>query len=476
MPTFDLHFRQSEAFQSKATELLYGGAGGGGKSHFLRVFANAICSDIAKLQVYLFRRTYKELQDDHVNGPTGFLEMLAPWIANGRVVWNKADYDLTFWNGSQIHLRHCQREDDRFKYRGEMHVLLIDEVTTFTDPIVRYLRSRVRMSDAIEVPERWQGKFPCALYASNPGGVGHNFVKTMFIDEHAPYELWKAPPSEGGMLRQFIPARLEDNPSLSTEEYEAKLEGLGDPALARAMRWGDWDIVAGGMFDDLWRRKFHVLPKFSEWEIPDKWSWHIDRSYDYGSSKPWACVWFAESDGTAVKIAGVERFFPRGTVIGFGEWYGWNGKPNQGGLMTAKDQAAAIRDHERFYPFKVNDGPADPAIYAKGKDGRSIADDMASNGITWKPGDNTRIPGWEHIRARLKAVKDAAELGRPMEEPGLLFTEDCVHVIRTLPALPRLERKRDDIDTDAEDHPADLVRYRLMTKRYSASVSAAGWR
>ena len=107
----------------KATELLYGGAGGGGKSHFLRVFANAICSDIAKLQVYLFRRTYKELQDDHVNGPTGFLEMLAPWIANGRVVWNKADYDLTFWNGSQIHLRHCQREDDRFKYRVSREVL-----------------------------------------------------------------------------------------------------------------------------------------------------------------------------------------------------------------------------------------------------------------------------------------------------------------------------------------------------------------
>src|SRR5690606_31152314 len=104
---------------------------------------------------------------------------------------------------------------------------------------------------------------------------------------------WQTARDEGGMMRQFIPALLEDNPTLQENDpdYETRLEGLGNAALVRAMRKGDWDIVSGGMFDDVWDRAVHVLKPFP---VPD--SWRVDRSCDWGSSKPFSFGWWAESD------------------------------------------------------------------------------------------------------------------------------------------------------------------------------------
>jgi len=112
------------------------------------------------------------------------------------------------------------------------------------------------------------------------------------------------------MLRQFIPALMTDNPSLD-HDYSGKLEGLGDPALVKAMRDGDWNIVAGGMFDDLWTPSVHIVRSF---EIP--YSWKINRGFDWGSSKPFSVLWFAESDGTditypdGVREVLITEFFP----------------------------------------------------------------------------------------------------------------------------------------------------------------------
>lgn len=457
-----LHPKQSVAFISEATEILYGGAAGAGKSHLMRTAAIYWCSMIPGLQVYIFRRLSPDLIKNHMEGPTSFPAMLSDWV-NAKVVKIRSEpSEIEFWNGSKIFLCHCQYEKDKFKYQGsEIHFLVIDELTHFTESIYRYLRGRVRLG-GLEVPKQFAGLFPRVLCGSNPGGVGHNWVKASFIDIQPPMATMRTSKAEGGMVRQYVPARLDDNPTLqkTDPDYIDRLEGLGSPELVRAMKEGDWDIVSGGMFDDVWNKRIHVLPPF---EVPS--SWRIDRAFDWGSSKPFAVGWYAESDGTPATVAGVERHFPRGSVIHIAEYYGWNGKVNQGCKMLAVDVAKEIVKREKAMGIwgRVKNGPADSAIFST-ENGNCIADDMAKGGVKWEAADKSpgsRKNGWEKCREMLSNALPA----RP-ESPGFWVVDTCIHFIRTVPVLPRDESKPDDVDTDAEDHIADAWRYRLtMPKR-----------
>lgn len=466
-----LHAKQSQAFTSTATEILYGGAAGGGKSHLMRVAAIAWCTAIPGLQVYLFRRTYPELLDNHINGSGSFLQLLAPWIAAKlcKVNLSKLEIEFTF-NGSKIHLCHCQNENDVLKYQGaEIHVLLIDELTHFTSYQYRFLRGRCRIG-GLPLPDQYKGQFPRILCGSNPGGVGHNWVKMAFVDNGAEIEVKQMDGGEGGMRRQFIRAKLEDNPTLQENDpdYRQRLQGLGDPALVKAMESGDWNIVSGGMFDDVWKQERHVIEPF---DIPD--SWYVDRSFDWGSSKPFSVGWWAESDGTEATLRdGSKRCWPKGTLFLINEWYGWNGKSNEGCKMLATEIAAGkeatetdervqgILEREKEMGLTVNPGPADSSIFDS-ENGNCIAQDMSDKGVYWLPADKSpgsRKAGWEKMRARFKAAHTF-----PMEEPGLFFFNRCTQAIRTIPVLPRDPKKTDDVDTNAEDHAGDMCRYRAHT-------------
>jgi hypothetical protein len=449
-----LHPRQGLAFLSQANEILYGGAAGGGKSHLMRVAAIAWCVAIENLQIYLFRRNLPDLLKNHLTGPAGFPVLLADWVNRGICSINYSRNRIEFWNGAKIHLCYCDKENDVYKYHGaEIHVLMMDELTHFSESMYRFLRGRLRLG-GLAIPDPYKGLFPRILCASNPGSIGHNWVKMMFVDFAAPMEIRQAAKPEGGMARQYIPAKLDDNPTLieTDPDYEWRLEGLGNPELVRAMREGDWDIVAGGMFDDLWRRDVHVIEPFS---IPS--SWNVNRSFDWGSSKPFSVLWWAESDGTQAPNG---RHYPPGTVFLINEWYGWNGRPNQGLKMLAVEIARGIREREAEWPFSVDPGAADSSIF-DAENGVCIADDMAAEGVIWLKADKSpgsRKIGWERLRKYLKA-----SLQRPMEDPGLFIFNNCAQWVRTVPVLPRDEKKPDDVDTDAEDHAGDASRYRLMT-------------
>ncbi|MFZ9311878.1 MAG: terminase large subunit domain-containing protein, partial [Arenimonas sp.] len=358
-----------------------------------------------------------------------------------------------FRNGSTINLCHCQHEKDRFKYQGpEIHVLMLDELTHFTPTIYRYLRGRVRLG-GLRLPEAYRGMFPRVLAGSNPGGVGHNWVKADFVDNAAEDEIKVMPPAEGGMKRQFIRALLEDNPTLieNDPDYEQRLEGLGDPALVRAMRLGDWDIVSGGMFDDVFSRAQNVATAFSVPEgIP------VYRAFDWGSSAPFSVGWWMHWPGGTAPDG---RHYAAGTVFRVGEWYGWNGRANEGRKMLARDIAREILAREKAAGWNVQPGPADSAIYAE-ENGNCIARDMADAGVRWIPcekGAGSRKAGWQRMREMLAAARQS-----PMEHPALIVFDSCVQWIRTVPTLPRDERDRDDVDTKAEDHIADETRYFLM--------------
>jgi hypothetical protein len=455
----ELHPKQEFALSSPATEILYGGAAGGGKSHLMRVAAVVWCSMIPGLQVYLFRRLRDDLIKNHMEGPNGFRAMLAGWVACGFCVI--IEDQIRFWNGSKIYLCHCKDEAHRFKYQGaEIHVLLIDELTHFTEKIYRFLRNRVRMV-GITLPKQYAGLFPRIVCGANPGGIGHQFVKATFIDGGAPLKIYRAANDEGGMLRQYIPARLDDNPSMTEQDpgYEARLSGLGSEALVRAMRDGDWDIIEGAFFD-CFQRRLHVVRPFA---IPADWLRF--RAGDWGSAKPFAFGWFAVVPDDFLTPDG--RLLPRGCLVMYREWYGVRTdaqgkyKPDTGLKMHAREVGLGVR--ERDQDDRISYGVLDPAAFAH-NGGPSIAEMMQADGggVTFRPADNKRVAGrgamggWDQVRGRLMGNDD----GLPM----LVFFETCVHVIRTMPVLQHDEANPEDLDTTQEDHSADKVRYACMSR------------
>lgn len=490
-----LHPKQWLAFLTLATEVLFGGAAGPGKSHLMRIAAIVWCKDIPGLQVYLFRRVREDLYKNHMEGPKGFRAMLAPWVAAG---WCRfAGDEIRFWNGSVIYLCHCKSEQDRFKYQGaEIHVLLIDELTHFTEVIYRFLRSRVRLV-GIKVPKEHAGRFPRILCAANPGNIGHLFVKNTFISGCRPMEIRQMGESEGGMVRQYIPARLEDNPSMAQDDpnYVSRLSGLGSKTLVAAMRKGDWDVVEGAFFSE-WSNEQHVIPPFA---LP--YHWLRFRSGDWGSASPFSIGWWAVvSDDYSLETrsavgSGLEvrrelsehpglrsRILPRGSIVRYREDYGASG-PNKGLKLTAGAVGQRIAKAEAQDP-KLAFGVLDPSAF-KEDGGPSIAERInekliEKKLISFHEADNARVStqdgpdrggamgGWDQMRGRLigTARKDdkTGEVDWGSGRPMIYCFETCVDSIRTIPVLQHDPHRAEDLDTSAEDHAADDWRYACMSR------------
>jgi len=244
---------------------------------------------------------------------------------------------------------------------------------------------------------------------------------------------------------------------------------------AELMAWlyGSWDIVAGGMFDDVWDATRHVVEPFA---VPR--SWRVDRSLDWGSSKPFSVGWWAESDGTDVVYPDGRRMRTvRGDIFRIHEWYGCDPRQSNTGLhMGAKDVARGVikRDAELIegglVQGRVRVGVADSAIAAS-DNGPSVRSDMLAAGLDWEMADKSpgsRKQGWEVMRRLLRSAAHVDAEGRPKagprEEPGMFFFRTCTAAIELIPSMPRSDKDLDDVDTDAEDHVADEVRYRARNR------------
>lgn len=445
-----LHPRQSHAFSCPATELLYGGAAGGGKSYLLRVSAIRWCLSVPGCQAYLFRRSVPDLRANHLNGPGGLPELLSPLLAKGKVTWNAQRGEFRFPGGSVLRLAHLQHEGELIKYQGaEIHVLLIDELTHFSEAQYRFLRARVRLG-GLAVPEALGGRLPRIECATNPGSAGHAWVKRTWVTPAPPDHVWRAPTSEGGMRRAYVPARVADNPTLlaSDPDYLDRLSGLGSPALVRALKEGDWDIAAGAAFERFSRDR-HVVEPFN---IPAHWTRF--RSLDWGSSRPFSVGWWAVSDGDDPRL-------PPGALVRYREWYGWNGRPDEGVRLTSTEVARGIREREadgERIAFSV----ADPAVFGR-SDGPSVAERMAAAGVVLKRGANGRHAGYQEVRARL-----AGGEGRPM----LFVFSTCTDgFLRTFPELVLDPHDPEDVDTRQEDHAYDEVRYACMSRPFTTAAT-----
>lgn len=401
--------------------------------------------------------------------------MLAPMLGTKQATINYSSNEIRFSNGSKIHLCHCQHEKDVMKYQGaEIHVLLMDELTHFTESIYRFLRNRVRLG-GLQIPENLRSKVPLILCATNPGSLGHAWVKTMFVNFAPPYEVRTAPDNDGGMLRQYIPAKLNDNPTGMKNDpgYIKRLEGLGNESLVKAMKDGDWDIVAGAAFEKLSRDK-HMIRSF---EIPKHWTKFT--CMDWGTARPYSIGWYAVTDDDLIlkaKDDWQERLIARGSIIRYRELYGWGGQANTGTREESYQVARKMIEREKeVVDFRI----ADSAMWAE-HDGPSAAENFQNELVKLQRAlikSGYKIPPGEKISpcSMEKSRKDRAanylefrnRIANAYEDglPALYVTANCEHFWRTVPDLQLDELDPEKgWDPDQEDHVADEVAYAIVSR------------
>lgn len=426
--------------KSIADEVLYGGAAGGGKSKACVMDAFMRCMRWSGSHAYLFRRTYPELRDTLIG------EALAS-IPNGLGHYNSSSHDYTLPNGSVMHFRACQRPADVYKYQGtQIHWLYVDELTHFEQGVYEYLRTRVRAVKSL-------GIVPVVRTTSNPGGAGHAWVKSYFVDAAPPGRMRTRIVESKQLGRQqvrtvqYIPALAIDNPYLS-EDYIYELEQKPEK-LRRALLEGNWDAFEGQVFTEFQdipehygdRVGTHVIDPF---DIPDHWKRY--RSFDFGYTHPFSVGWWAVDE--------------QGTLYRYRELYGCpKGQANVGVRWTPREIAARIREMESAAGEKHVIGIADPSIFDSSR-GESVAEQMSQEGVYFQPGDNQRLAGKMQVHYRLAFNPDGS--------CGLYVFNTCREFIRTIPALAYDEMHVEDIDTDGEDHIYDETRYMCMARPIKA--------
>lgn len=417
--------KQTLFLKDKHRHIAYGGARGGGKSWAVRTKSKLLAFRYPGIKILIVRKTYKELQNNHI-------EQLTAELA-GFAKYNRSDKMFRFPNGSTISFGYCANEGDLGQYQGaEYDVVFIDEAGQLQESWIRKINLCVRGTNGF--PKR-------TYYTLNPGGPGHAYFKRVFVDRNFN-------PDEDPNDYFFIQAKVEDNKVLmdTQPDYLRELENL-PPTLRAAWKDGRWDVYEGQFFEDFRddpehyqdRRWTHVIEPF---EIPDGWT--ICRSYDFGYGKPFSCAWWAvDYDGTIYRIM---------------ELYGCTRTPNEGVKWTPDKQFEEIHKTEMQHPWlkgKTIIGVADPAIWDASR-GESVADTAARYGVFFTPGDNERIAGWMQCHYRLQFDEDGY--------PRMYVFNTCRAFIRTIPTLIYDEHRAEDLDTKMEDHVADEWRYFCMSR------------
>lgn len=439
-------------------EVLYGGARGGGKTDGMLGKHAIKASKYGKAVIgVFFRKTREDLKEaiqrsQDIYGPIG-----ARYSGQGK--------QWVFPNGARLKFEYLSNDTDAQNYQGHNYSdLYFEELQNWGDPTpINKLRATLRAPG-----------IPCQFHATaNPGGPGHQWVKTRYIDP-AP-DGWKVlwedfeDPFTGEVRRLnrlYIPSKITDNPHLGPQ-YVATLQQTGSQELVKAWLLGDWSVIDGAFFDN-WSNDKHVIRPF---KIPD--DWHRFRSMDWGSAKPFSVGWWAvvTDDYPVENMAGKKVILPRGALIRYREWYGVKKDlsgitvPNVGVKMTAEQVAEGIKELEHDDRKVQPDitGVIDPATNIS-DGGPSIRERLHKCGVSFYNADNKRVPsgkalgGWDQLRARLEG-----EGGRPM----LYAFSTCVDLIRTLPALQHDEKRPEDVNTDQEDHAPDEARYAVMSRPYT---------
>jgi len=394
--------KQVEFFQARARFIAYGGARGGGKSWAIRQKARLLALYYGGIRILILRRSFPELRENHILPLQKDLQGLAKW--------KEMDKAFSFANGSRILFGHCAGEHDVDQFQGqEYDIIFIDEATHFTEYQFSVLTACLRGANP----------FPKRMYLTcNPGGVGHMWVKRLFVDR-----AFRTDEDPEDYI--FIQAKASDNPALTGQDpgYVKMLNNLPD-GLREAWRDGRWDVFAGQYFPEF-RANTHVVPPRT---LPEHWPRY--RVFDYGLDML-ACYW-AAIDHTG-RIWVYREFCRSGLIVS----------------RAAEEILARTPAGE-----KIQCTIAPPDLWSTQKDtGRTMAELFTQNGVPLVKASNQRVQGWMAMKEFLKVDGEGV--------PGLVVSEECRMLIRDISAVQHDEKNPSDVAKEPHEytHTTDAIRY-----------------
>lgn len=411
--------RQRQFIDAQADEVLFGGAAGGGKSYGQLIDALLYALRYPGSRQLVLRRTLPELEKSLIRASLSI-------FPRSLYRYNAAQHVGQFHNKSLIDFGYCDQERDVYRYQSaEYDVIRFDELTHFTESMYLYLLSRLRGANP----------FPKAVKsATNPGGVGHQWVKSRFIDIGPPDMVHRF----AGGSRLYLPSRVQDNGFLTRADpdYVRRLENLPERER-RALLYGDWDLFEGQYFS-MWDRQVHVIRPFV---IPGHWRRYF--TMDYGRDML-AAFWLAVDE--------------HGRAVVYREVY----RPG----LLAGEAAELVRSMTQE---NVSAWYAPPDMWNRHSDtGRSTADIFALHGIGLTRAKNDRVQGWYDLAEWLRPFED--EQGQ--RTAALRVFDCCPNLIRTLPALRYDDRNPNDAAREPHEltHAPDAIRYFVAGRPAPGSV------
>jgi hypothetical protein len=404
---------QMDFLAAGETDVLYGGAAGGGKSYAMLVDPLRFAHRAAH-RALILRRSMPELRE---------------LIDKSRELYPKAfpgckyrevEKLWTFPSGAKVEFGFLERDADVYRYQGQAYSWIgFDEITHLpTEFSWNYLASRLRTTDS-EIT-------PYMRCTANPGGVGAGWVKKRYISPSVPNDSFIG---DDGITRKFIPARLNDNPYLAQDgRYEQMLKSL-PPTQRKQLLEGNWEVSEGAAFTEF-DRDIHIIEPF---DIPIHWE--RVKGLDYGYASESACVWATidPSDNT---------------LIIYRELYRKN--------LLATELASMLTNMELNDPISVR-GVLDTACWSRtGTTGPTVAETLIQGGHKLRPADKNRVAGKIQIHEHLKV--------QPSGRPRMQIFNTCPNLIRELQSIPLDKNNPEDVNTHAADHAYDALRYLIMSR------------
>lgn len=421
----DITKKQKAFIDSKCDETLFGGAAGGGKSYGQLIDALLYALKYPKSKQLILRRTFPELEKSLIRTHLEFYPREV-------YTYNSANHLGKFKNGSIIDFSYCDTEKDIYKYQSaEYDVIRFDELTHFTEEMYIYLLSRIR--GANNNPKM-------AKSSTNPGGVGHTWVKARFIDIGEPNTVHQL----GTQTRIFIPSKVQDNTFLlsSDPDYINRLKNLSEKDQ-KALLYGDWDIFDGQYFSEF-KRDIHVIEPF---EIPSHWKRYL--AMDYGLDML-AVLWIARDT--------------EGNSYCYKELHESN--------LIISEAAKRIKDINNEEEYEYIYAPRD-LWNRRQETGKSVADIFYENGLILTKTSVDRVDGWLATKEWLKVIETRdIETGETIKASKLKIFRNCINLIKNIPQAQIDEKNPSDVSTEPHEitHILDALRYFCVNFTYPTEI------